>query len=162
MIRAKPFPINLKKIISKYKSILTIDEQTSQGSLGSLIMENSFSKNYIKTMSLPDYFIFENIGDWLVYDIDQLATYGSNAMDFPSETYSGAGFIYNHAIATVSDENTNSQEPEWWDTYEGNQGLYFVSGVPSGSTTLNNDWMISPEFSLVNVESPTLRFMAKT
>jgi hypothetical protein len=107
-------------------------------------------------------FIFENIGDWLVYDIDQLATYGSNAMDFPSETYSGAGFIYNHAIATVSDENTNSQEPEWWDTYEGNQGLYFVSGVPSGSTTQNNDWMISPEFSLVNVESPTLRFMAKT
>ena len=83
-------------------------------------------------------------------------------MDFPSETYSGAGFIYNHAIATVSDENTNSQEPEWWDTYEGNQGLYFVSGVPSGSTTQNNDWMISPEFSLVNVESPTLRFMAKT
>ena len=109
-----------------------------------------------------DPFIFENIGDWLVYDIDQLATYGSNAMDFPSETYSGAGFIYNHAIATVSDENTNSQEPEWWDTYEGNQGLYFVSGVPSGSTTQNNDWMISPEFSLVNVESPTLRFMAKT
>ena len=108
-----------------------------------------------------DPFIFEGIGDWIIYDIDGLATYGSNAMDFPSETYSGAGFIYNQALATVSSNNTNPQEPSWWNTYSGNQGLYFISGVP-GSVTQNNDWMISPEFSLVNIESPTLRFMAKT
>ena len=108
-----------------------------------------------------DPFIFEGIGDWIIYDIDGLATYGSNAMDFPSETYSGAGFIYNQALATVSSNNTNPQEPSWWNTYSGNQGLYFISGVP-GSVSQNNDWMISPEFSLVNIESPTLRFMAKT
>ena len=109
-----------------------------------------------------DPFIFEGIGDWIIYDLDGLASYGSNAMDFPTETYSGAAFIYNQALATVSSDNTNPQEPDWWNTYEGNQGLYFVSGVPSGLATQNNDWMISPEFSLVNIESPTLRFMAKT
>lgn len=43
--------------MNKYKSILTIDEQTSQGSLGSLIMENCSSKAYIKTKSLPYFFI---------------------------------------------------------------------------------------------------------
>jgi len=109
-----------------------------------------------------DPFIFEGIGDWIIYDLDGLATYGSNAMDFPTETYSGAAFIYNQALATVSSDNTNPQEPDWWNTFEGNQGLYFVSGVPSGLATQNNDWMISPEFSLDNIESPTLRFMAKT
>ncbi len=109
-----------------------------------------------------DPFIFEGIGDWIIYDLDGLASYGSNAMDFPTETYSGAAFIYNQALATVSSDNTNPQEPGWWNTYEGNQGLYFVSGVPSGLATQNNDWMISPEFSLDNIESPTLRFMAKT
>ena len=109
-----------------------------------------------------DPFIFEGIGDWIIYDLDGLASYGSNAMDFPTETYSGAAFIYNQALATVSSDNTNPQEPDWWNTYEGNQGLYFVSGVPSGLATQNNDWMISPEFSLDNIESPTLRFMAKT
>tara|TARA_S200000501_G_scaffold26621_1_gene22921 strand:+ start:15769 stop:17823 length:2055 start_codon:yes stop_codon:yes gene_type:complete len=109
-----------------------------------------------------DPFIFEGIGDWIIYDLDGLASYGSNAMDFPTETYSGAAFIYNQALATVSSDNTNPQEPGWWNTYEGNQGLYFVSGVPSSLATQNNDWMISPEFSLDNIESPTLRFMAKT
>ena len=109
-----------------------------------------------------DPFIFQDIGDWIIYDIDGLSTYGSNAMDFPNETYSGSGFIYNQAIATVSDQNTNPQEPSLWNTYEGNQGLYFISAVPSGAVTQNNDWMLSPEFSLVNIESPSLRFMAKT
>ena len=109
-----------------------------------------------------DPFIFQDIGDWIINDLDGLATYGSGAMDFPNETYSGAGFIYNQAIATVSDQNTNPQEPSWWNTYEGNHGLYFISAVPSGAVTQNNDWMLSPEFSLVNIESPSLRFMAKT
>ena len=47
----------------KYFDILTIDEQTSEGSLGSLIMENcDLYKKNIKCMSLPDKFIFENLG----------------------------------------------------------------------------------------------------
>ena len=62
LIRAKPFPEKLKKILSKYRSILTVDEQTSVGSLESLIKENTSSKQKILPMSLPDKFIFENLG----------------------------------------------------------------------------------------------------
>ena len=62
LIRAKPFPKELKNKLSKYKSIITIDEQTSEGSLESLIKENVSSKQNILPMSLPDQFIFENIG----------------------------------------------------------------------------------------------------
>ncbi len=62
LIRAKPFPKMLKNIMKKYDKIITIDEQTSEGSLGSLIKENlTYSKN-IHSLSLPDKFIFENIG----------------------------------------------------------------------------------------------------
>ena len=63
LIRSKPFPTKLKKIMQKYKSIITIDEQTSEGSLGSLVMENCdlFNKK-IECLSLPDTFIFENLG----------------------------------------------------------------------------------------------------
>ena len=49
--------------MQKYKSIITIDEQTSEGSLGSLVMENCNIKNKnIECLSLPDNFIFENLG----------------------------------------------------------------------------------------------------
>lgn len=62
LIRAKPFPKELKNILSKYKSIITIDEQTSVGSLESLVKENISSKQNVHSLSLPDQFIFENIG----------------------------------------------------------------------------------------------------
>lgn len=62
LIRAKPFPKELKNILSKYKSIITIDEQTSTGSLESLIKENVLKNINILPMSLPDQFIFENMG----------------------------------------------------------------------------------------------------
>jgi deoxyxylulose-5-phosphate synthase len=62
LIRAKPLSKELKNILSKYKSIITIDEQTSVGSLESLVQENISSKQNILPMSLPDQFIFENMG----------------------------------------------------------------------------------------------------
>ena len=39
---------------------MTIDEQTSEGSLGSLLKENVCHDANIKSLSLPDKFIFEN------------------------------------------------------------------------------------------------------
>ena len=89
--------------------------------------------------------------------IDEVCSF---AMDFSNETYTGSGFIYNQAIATPSGQSP-TEEP-WWNTYEGNQGLYFISGIPSGSVTQNNDWMISPEFTIDGVSSPILSFKAKT
>lgn len=62
LIRAKPFPKYIKKIFKNYKFIITIDEQTSEGSLGSLIKEQCSDNVKIFSMSLPDKFIFENIG----------------------------------------------------------------------------------------------------
>ena len=62
LIQSKPFPKKLKNILKKYSQIMTIDEQTSEGSLGSLIKENIDHHAKIKSLSLPDKFIFENLG----------------------------------------------------------------------------------------------------
>ncbi len=73
LIRSKPFPEKLKKELSKYKSILTLDEQTLSGSLGSLIYENIYKNQQIKNLSLPDKFIYENIGRSKLLDINGLS-----------------------------------------------------------------------------------------
>jgi len=62
LIQAKPFPKNLKNILKKYLRIMTIDEQTSEGSLGSLIKENISHYAKLECLSLLDKFIFENSG----------------------------------------------------------------------------------------------------
>ena len=46
----------------KIENIITIDEQTKPGGLGSLIRENNPRLTYLKEMCLSDEFIFENLG----------------------------------------------------------------------------------------------------
>ena len=71
LIQSKPFPKSLKSHLNSYKEILTLDEQTNVGSLGSLIKENSH-KN-ITSLALPDKFIFENLGREKLLDQNNLS-----------------------------------------------------------------------------------------
>ncbi len=101
-----------------------------------------------------DPFAIENIGDWVMYDLDGGTTWGANAVDFTNESYVGTGIIFNYPL-TGSDAAT-------WNTYEGNQGLYFFASGANSTTFPNDDWMISPEFTIDGVTSPTLSFWAKS
>ncbi len=150
-------------------SILTNDEDTSNDSI-TVSIESQEALNCPESYETPtvwkdDFECYEafstnEIGDWIIYDLDGLPTYSSNAMDFANEGYVGAGIIYNQNLATSSG-NVPEEEP-LWNTYSGNQGLYFIAGVPPNAGVENNDWMISPEFSLAGVTSPILSFNAKT
>jgi transketolase len=71
LIQSKPFPKILKSHLHTYKEILTIDEQTNVGSLGSLLHEN-IDKN-ITSLSLPDEFIFDNLGRDKLLDQNNLS-----------------------------------------------------------------------------------------
>jgi transketolase len=73
LIQSKPFPTKLKNILKKYPEIMTIDEQTSEGSLGSLLKENVCHEANIKSLSLPDKFIFENSGREKLLDSNGLS-----------------------------------------------------------------------------------------
>ena len=92
-----------------------------------------------------------------MYDLDGGTTWGANAVDFENESYVGTGIIYNQAIATP----TGGPIPEW-DTFQGEQGLYFVASGANSTTFPNDDWMISPEFSLSGITSPIFSMKAKS
>jgi hypothetical protein len=97
----------------------------------------------------------DNIEGWTAIDGDGGATWGWNAVDFPNESYVGAGIIWsnNEAASTGGDISIYS-------TYDGDQGLYFVASLTASAP--NDDWMIGPEFTIDGVSSPTLSFWAKS
>ena len=147
-------------------TLLTGDEDSSNDEI-SIIIISEEATNCPDNYELPiawrdnfecyDPFIISDIGDWIMYDLDGGTTWGANAVDFENESYVGTGIIYNDELATV----TGAEVPEW-NTYEGDQGLYFIASGSGGTTTPNDDWMISPEFSLNNVSSPIFSFKAKS
>ena len=65
LIRSKPIPKDLTKLLTKNKGIITIDEQYVDGGLGSTIFEFCSSKNIfkkIKSICLPNEYIYLNGG----------------------------------------------------------------------------------------------------
>ena len=71
LIRCKPFPNESRKKIENYKNVLTVDEQTPSGGLKSIILENV--KNNVCGLSLPDKFIYENLGREKLLDKNNLS-----------------------------------------------------------------------------------------
>lgn len=71
LIRCKPFPNELRKKIENYRNVLTVDEQTPSGGLKSIILENV--KNNVCGLSLPDKFIYENLGREKLLDKNNLS-----------------------------------------------------------------------------------------
>ncbi len=104
-----------------------------------------------------DPFAIDNIGSWTAYDFDGGTTWGANSVDFINESYIGSGIIFNYPLADSAGGDISV-----WDTYEGNQGLYFFASGANNTTWPNDDWMISPEFTIDGVTSPTLSFWAKS
>ena len=83
--------------------------------------------------------------------------WGANDLDFENESYVGSSIIFNYPLAVSTGGDISV-----WDTYEGNQGLYFFASGANNTTFPNNDWMISPEFTIDGVTSPQLSFWAKS
>ena len=104
-----------------------------------------------------DPFAIDNIGSWTAYDFDGGTTWGANSVDFINESYIGSGIIFNYPLADSAGGDISV-----WNTYEGNQGLYFFASGANQTTWPNDDWMISPEFTIDGVTSPTLSFWAKS
>ena len=147
-------------------TILANDEDTSNDSI-SVTITSQETSNCPDNYTLPiawrdnfecyDPFIISDIGDWIMYDLDGGTTWGANAVDFENESYVGTGIVYNDELATP----TGDPVPEW-DTFQGDQGLYFVASGANGTTIPNDDWMISPEFSLNGITSPIFSMKAKS
>ena len=101
-------------------------------------------------------FTISSIGSWLSVDSDGGTTYGSSGYDFENEGYSGSGIIFNPAQTNPTSIGSD------FDTYSGDKGMYFFASGANGTTTPNDDWMISPEITLSNIEGCSLSFFAKS
>jgi hypothetical protein len=107
-------------------------------------------------------FSISEIGDWVIHDLEGGTTWGANDVGFTNESYVGAGIIYNHALATDDTATGSLTSFDDWAPYEGNQGLYFFASGANSTPFPNDDWMISPEFTLSGVTSPTFTMWAKS
>jgi hypothetical protein len=104
-------------------------------------------------------FAIDNIEGWTIIDNDGGQTWGASDANFTNESYVGAGIIWNNNQATTDD---GSAVVEGYNTYEGDQGLYFIASGANSTTIPNDDWMIGPEFTISGVSSPSLSFWAKS
>ena len=146
--------------------ILSNDEDNNNNSISTTVI-NSSSGDCPDEYSLPiiwrdnfechEPFAISDIEGWIMNDLDGGTTWGSQNVDFTNESYIGTGIIYNDVLATSADGSDISG----WSPYEGNQGLYFIASGAEGPTT-NDDWMLSPEFTVEDVNSPILSFWAKS
>ena len=103
-------------------------------------------------------FAIDNIEGWTIIDNDGGQTWGASDVDFPNESYVGAGIIWNNDQIT----NVGGTDLSGYNSYEGNQGLYFIASGANSTPFPNDDWMIGPEFTISGVSSPTLSFWAKS
>lgn len=107
---------------------------------------------------------FESYPDWEIaaidgytlIDIDLGTTYGSSDYDYTNEGYVGTAIIWNPSAATP---DASADE---WNTHEGLKGLYFFASGAGGSTTPNNDWVITPQIDLTNYASSVFSFWAQS
>lgn len=87
-----------------------------------------------------DDFIFENIGDYILVDVDSSPTYGFGyGISFPNEGYTGSYIVIN-TLAT-----TPPLSEEDWAAHSGNKFL----GCFAAMSHNNNDWLVTPEVTVI-------------
>ena len=72
------------------------------------------------------------------------------------EGYVGSGIIFNPSQTNPSVLGSS------FDVHSGSKGFFFFASGQGGTTTPNDDWMISPEIMLSSLEACSLSFWAKS
>ena len=124
-------------------TILSNDEDSSNDTI-SVTITSQETSNCPDNYTLPiawrdnfecyDPFAIDNIEGWTIIDNDGGTTWGANGVDFTNESYVGAGIIFNYPLATPVGGDMSV-----WNTYEGNQGLYFFASGANATTIPNDD-----------------------
>lgn len=92
-----------------------------------------------------DDFIIDNVGDWILIDVDGLGTYSGGGGEFPNQFDPKAYMVFNPFTAGVTNDETGADgETRNFDPHSGDK--YMGSWASSGGA--NNDWLISPAITL--------------
>lgn len=98
-------------------------------------------------------FAITGFGNWLTLDLDQLNTY-TGGTDTPMWDNAGAPMafqIFNPTTAAVTNNaspTTADPETRNFDPHSGQKYAACWAGVPDGSVTANNDWLVTPAVTL--------------
>ena len=77
--------------------------------------------------------------------------------DFLNEEYVGTAIIFNSSAMTDADPN-DPQDRTAWNARTGEKGLYMIAAT----SLLNDDYIITPQIDLTNVNSAQFSFWAKS
>ncbi|RLD26076.1 MAG: hypothetical protein DRI70_06155 [Bacteroidetes bacterium] len=104
-----------------------------------------------------DDFIIADIGDWSQIDVDLSTTYGSTDFDFTNESYVGTAIVFNSVTMEDADPG-DPQDRTAWAARTGDKGLYMFAAT----SLLNDDYIITPQISLVGATGSNISFWAKS
>jgi PKD repeat protein len=92
--------------------------------------------------SYPDFSITD-FGEWTLIDKDGAPSWGVSGIDFPNYGYTGSFIVFNPSLTVPPVNDEERFMPRSGNKYAACFSAKFVGGV-----THNDDWMLSPEFTL--------------
>lgn len=127
-------------------SLLTLGViTTSQAQSNSVIFEDSFE-------TYTD-FAISNVGNWTLTDVDQLATYAFEDIDFPFSYEKKSFQVFN---PDKTSPPLSGADGTGWFARTGNKFMVSFACVDG----INNDWIITPQINL-GASDNVLKFYAK-
>ena len=115
---------------------------------------NNAPFSFVDGFETYDNFIISNIGEYTLVDNDGLPTYGISGTTFTNSGYTGSYIVFNPSATSPAVTSTS------WQPHTGSKYLACFDGIPAGSVTQNNDWIIFPQILAAN--GMTLSFWAKS
>lgn len=103
-------------------------------------------------------FIIENVGDWILLDVDARPTYGFQGVQFAN---SGAAKSFQVFNATTTSPPLEASATSDWTARTGAKSMVCFAAVPGAGVNANNDWMITPQITL-GTSNNILKFWAKS
>ena len=91
------------------------------------------------------------------WDLDESLTYGALNFDFENEEYVGTAIVFNSSAMTDADPS-DPQDRTIWNARTGEKGMYMIAAT----SLLNDDYIITPQIDLTNVNSAQFSFWAKS
>lgn len=103
-------------------------------------------------------FAIDDIGDWIVVDLDGSGTYSGGGGTFPNQFDPKAFMVFNPFTAGVTNsDGTGGEEYRNFDALSGEKYM----GAWASAEAANDDWMISPPIALGSTGNE-LKFFAKS
>jgi hypothetical protein len=121
---------------------------------------NNAPAPFVDDMESYQDFIIENIGDYIMHDLDGFRTTQVGDVAFPNNGYIGSFMVFNPSQTTPSLLSFSEPTPTQVRAHSGNKYLACFAAYDSVNFSGNNDWLILPKKRVVT--GTVFKFWAKS